>query len=160
MALKTMSVAQLQDLKSKIEAAISAKVTERRRELEAQLSKLSGLEAAAERPPSSVEAVPRGMSHLNTATPRTPLRPGLAAVSSLAGSRLRSRAARNLRILLSLLARRHQKQMAAKRPVARPRKLRAPKPTCAQFATFRPRLRTIDERTVTRRKRHRSLRRN
>jgi hypothetical protein len=27
MALKTMSVAQLQDLKSKIEAAISAKVT-------------------------------------------------------------------------------------------------------------------------------------
>jgi DNA-binding protein H-NS len=42
MALKTMSVAKLQDLKSKIEAAISRKVTERRRELEAQLSKLSG----------------------------------------------------------------------------------------------------------------------
>ena len=42
MALKTMSVAKLQDLQSKIEAAISAKVTERRRELEAQLSKLSG----------------------------------------------------------------------------------------------------------------------
>jgi len=42
MALKTMSVAELQDLKSKIEAAIGAKVTERRRELEAQLSKLSG----------------------------------------------------------------------------------------------------------------------
>jgi DNA-binding protein H-NS len=42
MALKTMSVAKLQDLKSKIEAAISAKVTERRRELETQLSKLSG----------------------------------------------------------------------------------------------------------------------
>ena len=42
MALKTMSVAQLQDLKSKIASAISAKVTERRRELEAQLSKLSG----------------------------------------------------------------------------------------------------------------------
>jgi DNA-binding protein H-NS len=42
MALKTMSVGKLQDLKSKIEAAITAKVTERRRELEAQLSKLSG----------------------------------------------------------------------------------------------------------------------
>jgi DNA-binding protein H-NS len=42
MALKTMSVVKLQDLQSKIEAAISAKVTERRRELEAQLSKLSG----------------------------------------------------------------------------------------------------------------------
>jgi DNA-binding protein H-NS len=37
-----MSVAQLQDLKNNIEAAISAKVTERRRELEAQFSKLSG----------------------------------------------------------------------------------------------------------------------
>jgi DNA-binding protein H-NS len=37
-----MSVAELQDLKSKIEAAIGAKVTERRRELEAQLFKLSG----------------------------------------------------------------------------------------------------------------------
>src|ERR1700746_3874636 len=42
MALKTMSVAELQDLKSTIEAAIGAKVTERRRELAAQLSNLSG----------------------------------------------------------------------------------------------------------------------
>jgi DNA-binding protein H-NS len=42
MALKTMSVAKLRNMKSEIEAAISAKVTERRRELEAQLSKLSG----------------------------------------------------------------------------------------------------------------------
>jgi DNA-binding protein H-NS len=42
MALKTMSVTKLQDLKAKIDAAINAKVSERRRELEAQLSKLSG----------------------------------------------------------------------------------------------------------------------
>ena len=42
MALKTMSVTKLQDLKTKIDAAINAKVSERRRELEAQLSKLSG----------------------------------------------------------------------------------------------------------------------
>jgi DNA-binding protein H-NS len=42
MALKSMSVAKLQDLKTKVEAAISAKVHERRRELESQLSKLSG----------------------------------------------------------------------------------------------------------------------
>jgi DNA-binding protein H-NS len=42
MALKTMSVVKLQALKSQVEAAISARVTERRRELEAQLSKLSG----------------------------------------------------------------------------------------------------------------------
>jgi DNA-binding protein H-NS len=42
MALKTMSVAKLQALKSQVEAAISAKVTERRRELESELSKLAG----------------------------------------------------------------------------------------------------------------------
>jgi DNA-binding protein H-NS len=42
MALKTMSVAKLQALKSQIEAAISAKVSERRRELETELSKLAG----------------------------------------------------------------------------------------------------------------------
>jgi DNA-binding protein H-NS len=42
MALKTMPVAKLQDLKSQVEAAISAKVTERRRELESELSKLAG----------------------------------------------------------------------------------------------------------------------
>jgi hypothetical protein len=42
MALKTMSVAKLQDLKSQVEAAISAKVGERRHELESELSKLDG----------------------------------------------------------------------------------------------------------------------
>ena len=43
MALKTMSIAKLQALKSQVEAAISAKVTERRCELESELSKLAGL---------------------------------------------------------------------------------------------------------------------
>jgi DNA-binding protein H-NS len=42
MALKTMSVAKLQALKSQVEAAITARVTERRRELETKLSKLAG----------------------------------------------------------------------------------------------------------------------
>jgi hypothetical protein len=42
MALKTMPIAKLQALKSQVEAAISAKVTERRRELESELSKLTG----------------------------------------------------------------------------------------------------------------------
>jgi hypothetical protein len=41
MALKTMPIAKLQDLKSKIEAAINAKVSERRRELETELAKLA-----------------------------------------------------------------------------------------------------------------------
>jgi DNA-binding protein H-NS len=44
MALKTMSVEKLQDLKSKVEAAIHARVIERRRELESALSKLGGYE--------------------------------------------------------------------------------------------------------------------
>jgi DNA-binding protein H-NS len=42
MALKAMSVAQLQDLKSKVEAAIGEKVRARRHELEFELSKLAG----------------------------------------------------------------------------------------------------------------------
>jgi DNA-binding protein H-NS len=42
MALKTMPIAKLQALKSQVEAAISANVTERRRELELELSKLAG----------------------------------------------------------------------------------------------------------------------
>jgi DNA-binding protein H-NS len=42
MALKTMPIAQLQQLKSQIDAAINAKVTERRREIESELSKLAG----------------------------------------------------------------------------------------------------------------------
>ena len=41
MALKTMSIDKLRDMKSKIDAAISSKVTERRRELETELSKLA-----------------------------------------------------------------------------------------------------------------------
>jgi DNA-binding protein H-NS len=41
MALKTMSVEKLRDLHSKVAAAIASKVTERRRELQSELSKLA-----------------------------------------------------------------------------------------------------------------------
>ena len=41
MALKTMPIAKLRDLHSKVEAAINEKVSQRRRELEAELSKLA-----------------------------------------------------------------------------------------------------------------------
>jgi DNA-binding protein H-NS len=40
-ALKTMSIEKLRDLHSKVEAAIYSKVTERRLELESELSKLT-----------------------------------------------------------------------------------------------------------------------
>jgi DNA-binding protein H-NS len=41
MALKSMSVAKLKDLRSKVEATITEKVAARRRELEMQLSELA-----------------------------------------------------------------------------------------------------------------------
>jgi DNA-binding protein H-NS len=40
MALKTMSIAKLQELRGKVDAAITEKVTARRKELEAELSGL------------------------------------------------------------------------------------------------------------------------
>ena len=49
MALKTMPIAKLQVLKSQVEAAISAKVTARRRELESELSKLGGIGGGGKR---------------------------------------------------------------------------------------------------------------
>jgi len=49
MALKTMPIAKLQQLKSQVEAAITAKVTERRRELESELSKLGGISGGGKR---------------------------------------------------------------------------------------------------------------
>jgi DNA-binding protein H-NS len=41
MALKTMSVPKLRELREKVDAMISAKVSERRRELESELSELA-----------------------------------------------------------------------------------------------------------------------
>jgi DNA-binding protein H-NS len=49
MALKSMSIAKLQDLKRQVEAAISTKVSERRLELESELSKLDGHSGGARR---------------------------------------------------------------------------------------------------------------
>jgi hypothetical protein len=42
MALKSMSIAKLQDLKANVEPAISEKVSSRREELEVEMSKLEG----------------------------------------------------------------------------------------------------------------------
>jgi DNA-binding protein H-NS len=46
MALKSMSIEKLRDLHSKVEAAIHSKVTERRDELESELSKLARYDGA------------------------------------------------------------------------------------------------------------------
>ena len=60
MALKTMPIAKLQDLISKIEAAINAKVSERRRELETELAKLAQFGGRSGRAIKSGRGGPRG----------------------------------------------------------------------------------------------------
>jgi hypothetical protein len=45
MALRSMSIAKLQDLRGKVDAAVAEKITERRHELEAQLSRLDEADA-------------------------------------------------------------------------------------------------------------------
>jgi DNA-binding protein H-NS len=60
MALKSMSIAKLQDLKAKVEAAISEKVSSRREELEAEMSKLEGYTGGARRGRPTGRGGPRG----------------------------------------------------------------------------------------------------
>jgi DNA-binding protein H-NS len=60
MALKTMSIARLQDLKAKVDAAISEKVGARRHELESELSKLAGYADGGRRGRPPGRGGPRG----------------------------------------------------------------------------------------------------
>jgi hypothetical protein len=59
MSLKTMTVSKLKGLRREVEAAIRAKITERRHEIETELSKLSQSEAI--KPAKVVRARARGM---------------------------------------------------------------------------------------------------
>jgi DNA-binding protein H-NS len=49
MALKTMPIAKLRDLRGKVDAAIAEKVTARRKELETELSKLERVDGPGNR---------------------------------------------------------------------------------------------------------------
>ena len=60
MALKSMSIAKLQDLKAQVEAAINEKIVSRRHELEAEMSKLNGYTGAARRGRPAGRGGPRG----------------------------------------------------------------------------------------------------
>jgi DNA-binding protein H-NS len=60
MALKSMSIAKLQELRSKVEAAIGEKVTTRRHELESELSKLAGYSGGGRRGGTAQRGGPRG----------------------------------------------------------------------------------------------------
>jgi DNA-binding protein H-NS len=58
--LKSMPIDKLQDLRSKVEAEISAKVKERREELEAELSKIDGYGPGGRRGRVAGRGGPRG----------------------------------------------------------------------------------------------------
>jgi DNA-binding protein H-NS len=60
MALKSMPIAKLQDLRAQVEAAISEKLQSRRLELEAELSKLDGYSGGARRGRPARRGGPRG----------------------------------------------------------------------------------------------------
>jgi DNA-binding protein H-NS len=60
MALKSMSIAKLQDLRSQVEAAIAEKTKSRRHELETELSKLTSYAGAARRGRPAGRGGPRG----------------------------------------------------------------------------------------------------
>jgi DNA-binding protein H-NS len=60
MALKSMSIAKLQDLKAMVDAAISEKVSARRHELEAEMSKLDGYIGGGRRGRPAGRGAPKG----------------------------------------------------------------------------------------------------
>jgi hypothetical protein len=84
MALKTMSIARLQDLRGQADAAIAEKVTAGRQELESELSKLEHVDGHR-----GAKATRRGAgsdrSHQNIAIRRNHRKHGLAAACSLGG---------------------------------------------------------------------------
>ena len=86
MALKSLSVDKLLKLKSDVEAALASKVSEQRRELELELSKLNRFRGVGH---VGGLAVREELSHLSTAILKIPPRPGPAAVYSLVGWRRR-----------------------------------------------------------------------
>jgi DNA-binding protein H-NS len=72
MALKSMSIAKLRDLKSQVGAAISTKVSERRHELETELSKLDGHSGGARRGRPAGRGGPRGSVAPKYRNPQNP----------------------------------------------------------------------------------------
>jgi len=80
MALKTMSIDKLVKLRDQVEAALASKVTEQRRALESELSKLGRFQTRTGRGGQHLAlAVREVSSHPNTATPKILTRPGPAA---------------------------------------------------------------------------------
>jgi hypothetical protein len=94
-ALKSMSVAKLTDLKEKVEAAIAEKAKARRSELEMELSELDRHDPSGKRARQAAPVVPGGdWLRRSTATRRTLRKPGQVAVSSRFGCAMQSNPAR------------------------------------------------------------------
>jgi DNA-binding protein H-NS len=72
MALKSMSIAKLQDLRAKVDAAIGEKVTTRRSELESELSKLEGHAGGGRRGRPAGRGGPRGSVAAKFRNPENP----------------------------------------------------------------------------------------
>ena len=72
MALKTMSIDKLLEFKSQIEAALSSKVTEQRRALELELSKLDRFQGAGRRKAAVGRGGARGAVAPKYRNPETP----------------------------------------------------------------------------------------
>ena len=81
MSLKTMTVLKLKALKHQVEAAIHAKVTERRHEIESELSKLSRFDDG--RGAKVVRAGARGMVAVKYGNPRPSLKGSKELVEAL-----------------------------------------------------------------------------
>jgi hypothetical protein len=79
MALKTMSIDKLLDLKSQIEATLASKITDQRRALELELSKLDRFQGAGRGKAGVGRGGARALSHPNTVIPKTQTRRGPGA---------------------------------------------------------------------------------
>jgi len=96
MALKTMSVEKLIDLKQKVEAALSIKVSEQRRTLEAELAKLDRFGAGVDAKHGNGRGDPRGEVAPKYRNPKSPaetwsgrgLKPRWLAAAVKAGKKL------------------------------------------------------------------------
>jgi DNA-binding protein H-NS len=112
MALKTMSIDKLMKLKDQVEAALSSKVTEQRRALESELSKLGRLQGGAGRGKSALgRGGARGAVAPKYRNPENP-------AETWAGRGLKPRwlVARRLKILRSPVRQARRRQTGAKRP--------------------------------------------
>jgi DNA-binding protein H-NS len=72
MALKSMSIAKLRDLKAKVDAAISEQIRSRRQELETELSKLAGYAVGGRRGRPTGRGGPRGSVSPKYRNPENP----------------------------------------------------------------------------------------